>query len=121
MKDFPDFMKNEKNKVPRNLQNTEDVEGYYFQAADGSQAAYWTCHSDQISKKHINDFDEYMVCVSGQYTAYFDGKEFVLKPGDELYIPKGTEQRGKCISGTRTIHVFGGKRIDPTAERVRYK
>ncbi len=111
MKDFPDFMKNEKNRIPRQKQNTKDVEGYFFQGPDGSQAAYWTCHSDQVSKKHIHDFDEYMICVSGQYTAYIGEKEIVLDPGDELHIPKGKEQCGKCIAGTRTIHVFGGKRI----------
>jgi hypothetical protein len=35
-----------------------------------------------------------------------------MKPGDELYIPKGTEQWGKCIAGTKTIHALGGKRIN---------
>lgn len=30
MKDFPDFMKNQKNRVPGSSQNTEDVEGYYY-------------------------------------------------------------------------------------------
>ncbi len=38
-------------------------------------------------------------------------KEIILNPGDELHIPKGTEQWGKCKAGTRTIHAFGGKRI----------
>ncbi|WP_231585560.1 hypothetical protein [Methanosarcina sp. WWM596] len=38
-------------------------------------------------------------------------EEFVLNPGDELFIPKRTEQWGKCIARTRTIHAFGGKRI----------
>jgi hypothetical protein len=27
------------------------------------------------------------------------------------FVPKGTEQEGHCIEGTRTIHAFGGKRI----------
>jgi len=52
-----------------------------------------------------------MVCVSGEYTVYSDDKEIILKPGDELLIPRGTEQWGKCKAGTRTIHAFGGKRI----------
>lgn len=56
-------------------------------------------------------FDEYMVCVSGQYTVIMNYKEYVLNPGDEIFIPKGNEQWGKCIAGTRTIPAFGGKRI----------
>jgi len=60
---------------------------------------------------HKHDFDEYMVCISGQFTVFMNGQEYVLNPGDELFIPKGTEQGGRCIAGTRTIHAFGGKRI----------
>ncbi|WP_245860227.1 hypothetical protein [Methanosarcina spelaei] len=43
-------------------------------------------------------------------------EEFVLNSRDELFIPKGTEHLGKCIAGTRTIHTFGGKRVQITAE-----
>jgi quercetin dioxygenase-like cupin family protein len=114
MDEFPDFMKRLANRIPSDQQNTMDVEGYYYTAPDGSQMAIWTAHSDRISKKHKHDLDEYMVVISGQYTAYLDGMEIVLDPGDELFIPKGTEQWGKCIAGTRTIHAFGGERIDLT-------
>ena len=111
MKEFPDFMKNKLNLIPSSEQNTKDIEGYYFEGADGSQIAYWTCYSDKISKKHVHPFDEYMVCISGQYIAYIENEKFVLNPGDELYIPKGKEQWGECVVGTRSIHVFGGQRI----------
>ena len=111
MKDFPEFMKNNKNHISSEDQNTKDIDGYFFEGIDGSQMAFWTCNSDRISKKHTHEFDEYIVCVSGQYTAIIDDKEIVLNPGDELFIPKRIEQGGKCIAGTRTIHAFGGKRI----------
>jgi quercetin dioxygenase-like cupin family protein len=111
MNEFPDFMKSKANRIPASAQHTEDIEGYYFQGADESQMAYWTCYSDRISRKHTHPFDEYMVCVSGQYTVYIENEKFVLRPGDELHIPKGKEQWGECIAGTRTIHVFGGRRI----------
>ena len=104
-------MKNPKNKINPSQQNTDNIEGYYYNGADDSQIAIWECSSDQISKKHMHNFDEYMVCLSGEYTAYLDNEEIILKPGVELYIPKGTEQWGKCVAGTRTIHAFGGKRI----------
>jgi quercetin dioxygenase-like cupin family protein len=108
---FPAFMKREANRISADLENTADVEGYYYEGADGSQMAFWECSSDRASKKHTHEFDEYMVCLSGQYTAYLEDKSFVLNPGDELFIPKGTEQWGRCIAGTRTIHAFGGTRI----------
>ncbi|MCO5383413.1 MAG: cupin domain-containing protein [Methanosarcina barkeri] len=116
MKDFPEFMKNKSNHISSKEQNTDDIDGYFYEGADGSQMAFWTCYSDRVSKKHAHEFDEYMVCVSGQYTAILNGEEFILNPGDELFIPKGTEQWGKCIAGTRTIHAFGGKRIHRTEE-----
>ena len=40
MKHFPDFMKNPKNKIDPLQQNTPDIEGYYYEAADGSQMAF---------------------------------------------------------------------------------
>lgn len=111
MKDFPEFMKNIINKVPSEQQNTPDIEGYYYTATDGSQMAFWTCLADRTSKEHIHDYDEYMVCLSGEYVVTINGKEFVLHSGDEIFIPKGTLQGGRCKAGTRTIHAFGGKRI----------
>ncbi len=111
MKHFPDFMKHPKNKIGTSQENTNDIEGYVYHGLDDSQLVFWECHSDQTSQKHSHHFDEYMICVSGQYIAYLDDKEIILEPGDELFIPKNTEQWGKCKSGTRTIHAFGGKRI----------
>lgn len=111
MKDFPEFMKNKLNHIDNSQQNTKDIDGYYYTASDGSQMAFWTCYSDQVSKTHQHSFDEYTVVVSGQYTAIIDGKETVLNPGDEIFVPKGTLQGGRYIAGTRTISAFGGKRI----------
>jgi len=111
MEDFPEFMRSRSNRIGSDQENTDDVEGFYFTGNDGSQMAFWTARSDRTSKGHRHDFDEYMICVSGQYTAYLNDREVVLVPGDELFIPKGTEQWGKCITGTRTIHAFGGRRI----------
>ncbi len=111
MQDFPDFMKNEGNRVPGSAQNTQDVVGYYYDGPGGGQMALWTCHADRESQKHRHDFDEYTVVDAGQYTACFEDKEVVLNAGDELFVPAGTLQWGRCIAGTRTIHAFGGKRI----------
>ena len=113
MTDFPAFMKSKQNRVPTSQQNTEDIEGYYYRGANGGQVAYWTCHSDQVSKQHSHPFDEYLLCISGRYVAYVGTEKHILNPGDELYIPKGSVQWGEAAAGTRTIHVFGGARIKP--------
>jgi quercetin dioxygenase-like cupin family protein len=111
MKDFPEFMKVSENRINNSQQNTKDVEGYYYTANDGSQMAFWTCNESRESAGHCHDYDEYMVCLSGQYTVTIDGVENILNPGDEFLIPQGTVQSGRCIVGTRTIHAFGGRRI----------
>ena len=111
MENFPEFMKRDVNRVPAGQQNTKDIDGYYFEGKDGSQMAFWTYYSDRESKEQTHEFDEYTVCVSGQYIEIFNGVEHILNPGDELLVPKGTPHYGRCIAGTRTIHAFGGKRI----------
>ena len=40
MKHFPDFMKNQKNKVGISQQNTDDIEGYFYEGADNSQNCF---------------------------------------------------------------------------------
>lgn len=111
MKHFPTFMKKEINRIDASQQNTNDIEGYYFEGRDSSQMAFWECHADRASERHKHEFDEYILCVSGEYTAYMNENGIILKPGDELIVPSGTEQWGKCKAGTRTIHAFGGRRI----------
>lgn len=111
MKDFPDFMKTKANHIDSSQQNTQDIDGYYYEGADGSQICFWTYFSDRESKENTHEFDEYVLCVAGEYVEIFDGEEHVLHAGDELLIPKRTPHHGRVIKGTRTIHAFGGKRI----------
>ena len=40
MDDFPAFMKNPLNRIAAASQYTEDIEGYVFDGADGSQVAF---------------------------------------------------------------------------------
>ena len=111
MKDFPDFMKSAPNRIDSAQQNTPDIEGYFYEGADGGQICFWTYFSDRDSKENVHDFDEYVLCVSGEYTEIFDGEEHILHSGDELLIPAHTYHHGRVLKGTRTIHAFGGKRI----------
>ena len=81
---FPEFMFRSQNMIPASQQNTPDIEGYYYTANDGSQMAFWIYKADRVSKEHTHDYDEYMLCVEGEY---------IVK------------------AGTRSIHAFGGQRV----------
>jgi mannose-6-phosphate isomerase-like protein (cupin superfamily) len=104
MNDFPEFMKNPLNKIASQSQYTEDIEGYVFDGADGSQMAFWTSKKARTSAEHVHEYDEYLVVVQGQY------KRIPVNVGEEYCIPKGTPHSGESVAGTRTIHAFGGKR-----------
>lgn len=82
MKSFPEFMKYPDSLIDKSEQNTKDIEGYYFEGSDGGQMAFWEYHSTRESAPHTHDFDEYMVCVSGEYVVTMNGQEHVLTSGD---------------------------------------
>jgi mannose-6-phosphate isomerase-like protein (cupin superfamily) len=108
--DFPEFMKVSCNKISSSSQYATGIEGYVFDGADGSQMAFWTCGVDGISEEHVHDFDEYFVVIQGKYTLLIGGHEIPLAAGEEYFIPQGLPHAGEYISGTRTIHAFGGHR-----------
>jgi len=120
MTEFPEFMKRAGRPVDAAQQNTADVEGYWFDGAEG-QMAFWTCREARESQPHTHEFDEYMVVLDGEYILCTDAGETVLRPGNEAVIPRGTRQWGRCSAGTRTIHAFGGQRIRPIKEEQHEK
>jgi len=110
MNDFPEFMKNPLNRICAASQYTEDIEGYLFDGADGSQVAFWSCAKDRISTVHAHDFDEYVLVIEGRCVVTLGEMRIELLAGDEFLVPKGTLQSMEVAAGTRTVHVFGGKR-----------
>ena len=115
MKDFPEFMKGPANKIAASSQSTPGVEGYVYDGADGSQMAFWTCHEVATSAPHVHDYDEYMLVVAGCYTLIVAETRVPLKAGDEYFIPRGLWHGGEVLAGTRTIHAFGGRRVQRVA------
>jgi quercetin dioxygenase-like cupin family protein len=111
MKEFPEFMKSPENRIRKESQYTEGIEGYVFSGADGSQMAFWTYYQDGESKEHVHPYDEYFVVIQGQFTVIIDGKEEPVRAGQEYCIPKGTPHAGRSTAGTRAIYCFGGKRV----------
>ena len=111
MKDFPEFMTTPENAIVSRHQS-KGARGWVYDGADRKQMAYWICETDGKSEEHVHDFDEYFVVVQGQYTLIIDGKRLPVCAGDEYHIPKGVPHAGEFLSGTRTIHCFGGKRAE---------
>ena len=109
---FPDFMKHPSNRIAQSSQATPGVEGYVFEGADGSQMTFWSCAQSAASSAHTHDFDEYMLVVQGCYTLIVGGERKTLRAGEECVIPRGTPHAGEVAAGTRTIHLFGGHRVD---------
>jgi quercetin dioxygenase-like cupin family protein len=119
MPDFPNFVKNHANRIATSSQFTDDVEGYVFDGADGSQVALWTAHVDRVSTEHVHDFDEYVLVVEGRCAVILCGERIELRAGQEFVIPKGTRQSMEVAAGARTMHVFGGKRARRESETDR--
>ena len=116
MKEFPNFVRNPKNRISTASQFTEDVEGYVFDGADGSQAALWSARADRASAEHAHDFDEWVFVLEGEFVAIVGGVRTRLSVGEELMIPRGAVQSMEVTAGTRTLHVFGGKRAKRDGE-----
>jgi len=115
MNDFPEFMKSPANRIPAASQSTPGVEGYVFEGADGCQMAFWTCRQTASSSAHVHDFDEYMLVVQGCYTLFIEGRRIPVRAGEEYFIPKGVWHSGESLTDTRTIHAFGGRRVERPA------
>jgi quercetin dioxygenase-like cupin family protein len=115
MREFPNFMRQDVNRIATGDQSTPGVEGYVFDGEDGSQMAFWTCRETAVSTAHVHEFDEYMLVVQGCYTLIIDGLRISLNAGEEYFIPRGVLHSGEVAAGTRTIHAFGGHRVNRTA------
>jgi quercetin dioxygenase-like cupin family protein len=111
MKDFPEFMKTPENSIASGSQSG-GVRGWIYEGVDGKQMAYWVCEKDGVSNEHVHDFDEYFTVVQGRYTVIVGGRRIDICKGEEYFISKGVPHAGEFVSGTRTIHCFGGKRAD---------
>ena len=115
MQPFPDFMRQEANKIAAAFQHTSGIEGYVFDGADGSQIAFWTATVDAETEEHVHPFDEWFIVVEGAYVLVLNGNEIRVGAGQEQLIPSGSRVAGRVTAGTRTIHAFGGQRANRQA------
>ncbi len=111
LNEFPAVVTNVRNAVDPSRQSA-GVEGYIFDGVDGSQAAFWTCLKDGVSREHAHPYEEYFLVIQGRYMLLIGGKRVTLKRGDEYLIPVNMPHAGEFKAGTRTVHVFGGRRAE---------
>ena len=111
MDHFPEFMKNPINATVFGSQS-KGVQSYVYDGADDSQMVFFECVADGESLEHVHDYDEYFVVVQGCYTLIIGDRKIPVLAGEEYWIPKGWSHAGEFIGGTRTIHAFGGRRIE---------
>lgn len=106
---FPEFMRNPANAIAEDSQSP-GIEGYVFDGADSSQMVFWQCLRSGVSRAHTHEYDEYFIVVEGEYTLILGKEKIPVRAGQEYFIPRGLEHAGEFVSGTRTIHAFGGRR-----------
>ena len=109
MSQFLELRKHPSKKIAASNRATPGVVGYVF---DGSLMAFWTCRESARPASHVHDSDEYMVGIEGCYTLIVDGRRVPFNRGDECLIPRGFTHSGEVVAGTRTIHVFRGRRSE---------
>ena len=118
MSEFPPFVKNPANRIASTSQYTADIEGYVFDGAEGSQVALWSAHADRVSQEHVHDFEEYVLVIEGHAVLVLGDQRIELRAGQEFVIPRGTRQSMEVWAGTRTMHVFGGRRARRESESL---
>jgi mannose-6-phosphate isomerase-like protein (cupin superfamily) len=116
MDNFPEFMRQDCNRISSKDPYTPGIEGFVFNGLDDSQITIWTSKNGGEAFEHIHEYDKYFVVIQGQYTVIIEGKQIPINKGEEYYIPKGVPHGGKSIPGTRTINAFGGKRAKRAIE-----
>jgi mannose-6-phosphate isomerase-like protein (cupin superfamily) len=67
---------------------------------------------EPLATEHTHDFDEWVFVLEGRCMAVVGDVRTELRAGDELLVCKGTKQRMEVAAGTRTVHVFGGRRAE---------
>ena len=81
--------------------------------------ALWIAHADRISQEHAHDFDEYVLVIEGRCAIIIGDSRTELLAGQEFVIARGTRQSMEVAAGTRTMHVFGGKRASRESDADR--
>jgi hypothetical protein len=114
MDGFPELLQHAVNRIAKSDQATSGVEGYVFHGADGSQMAFGPAVKPvsagaRLQLQRIQD------CGPGPAHLTHRPKKIPLRAGEEYFIPGGMLHGGDFLTGTRTIHAFGGHR----AERAR--
>jgi hypothetical protein len=121
MQDFPSFMKRADNRVPQAQENTPILKDFTIPLQTEVRwlsGPVWPI----VFPESTGTITMSIWSVSRvEYVVIIDGVETTLHAGDELEIPQGSMQGGRCTAGTRTIHAFGGPRVKPASEDTPFR
>ena len=115
LENFPAFLRAEVNEALSD-DKSGDMKGYVYDGSDGSQIVLWDCPNGGVSARHVHDFDEYAIIVSGSYTGFAGDEKVILNPGDECFIPAGVWHEGTYSKNYRAIDGFANKRVKKKAD-----
>ena len=69
----------------------------------------WVDPPGQRWENYTHSVDELVYVLEGTLEFEFLGKKRVLKPGDEIFIPKNTNHSVRNIGGTKARWLYGYK------------
>jgi quercetin dioxygenase-like cupin family protein len=75
---------------------------------DGFEAFCWSDQPGASYTPHSHDHDESLWCIAGRIVFGIAGREYSLRPGDRLMLPKGTVHTAKVGSEGAT-YLIGQK------------
>jgi quercetin dioxygenase-like cupin family protein len=77
---------------------------------EGYESFVWNDLAGQTYPRHRHDVDECLWVLKGEMTFTVDGKDYVLKAGDRLYLPSGTPHTASVPSSTPVTYIVGQRR-----------
>ena len=107
MNSFPDIIK----ELPNADIKIEGLDSYLFQG-ENKQIIFMKFEKDVEISEHSHEA-QWGIVLDGVMVLTIEGEEFVIKKGDEYYIPKGKSHSAKIKAGFRDITLFN--------QRDRYK
>jgi quercetin dioxygenase-like cupin family protein len=68
----------------------------------------WNAESNEEDPDHTHPFDTHLVVLDGEIEIGMDGKSMILKPGDEIDIPREKAHYGK-VGAVGCRYIVGEK------------
>jgi cupin 2 domain-containing protein len=78
-------------------------------SARGFSCGVWIDPPGRVWSDFVHDTDEIVMLLEGEQEFEFGGKNFRLKPGEEMLIPAGTRHAARNVGGVTSKWLYGYK------------